>query len=121
MLIPILISICAYTRYIYIMKGVRSSALPYANVLTGIEPLFLVSRLLTCIMTYVMADYLNGLHNGLQTLENENKSYGRDFDIENYAQDSFSNEYVTCNRLRTVIVPLPRTRRKRQRSTLFVK
>ena len=54
-----------------------------------------------------MADYL---HNGLQTLENENKSYGRDFDIENYAQDSFSNEYFTCNRLRTVIVPLPRKR-----------
>ena len=122
MLIPILISICSYTRYIYIyiMKGVRSSTFPCANVptlegtrstnVTGIEPLFLVSRLLTCIMTDVMADYLNGLHNGLQTLENENKSYGRDFDIENYAQDSFSNEYFTCNRLRTVIVPLPRKR-----------
>ena len=59
--------------YIYIMKGVRSSTFPCANVptlegtrstnVTGREPLFLVSRLLTCIMTDVMADYLNGLHN----------------------------------------------------------
>ena len=102
------------------MKGMRSSSFPCANVptlegtrsmnITGIEPLFLVSRLLTCIMTDVIADYLNGLHNGLKTLENENKSYDRDFDIENYAQDSFSNEYFTYNRLRTVIVPLPRKR-----------
>ena len=63
-------------------------------------------------MTDVMPDYLNGLHNGLQTLENENKSYGRDFDIENYAQDSFSNEYFTCNRLRTVIVKIAKEKMK---------
>ena len=65
------------------MKGMRSSAFPCANVPTlegtrsmtvrGIEPLFLVSRLLTCIMTDVMADYQNGLQNGLQTLEKKIK------------------------------------------------
>ena len=92
------------------MKGVRSSACPCANVpilegarsmnVTGIEPLFLVSRLLTCIMTDVMADYLNGLHNGLQTLENENKSYGRDFDIENYAQDTLGAETFAGRKFR---------------------
>ena len=96
------------------MKAVRSSAFPCANVptpegarsmnVTGIDPLFLVSRLLTYTMTDVMADFLNGLHNCLQTLENENKSYGRDFDSDNYAQDSFSNEYFTCNRLRTCTI-----------------